>query len=197
MKKHRSSNNPPDEFVKKADRLKSVIDKLEDSLYSINERDPRLRYEYLKTYRVEILRGFVVHMHLATEDLLKAILFDFFVRQNKRLTTKETKRIVDEMRSFELIQWCGRLNLITTLQYRQLLELNRVRNGSAHHWILDLPKYKRVMMKNAKRRIRVPVVVYNNKNLFNSRVFADEFCPTYGSLYLKLLWKVWKMQGKL
>lgn len=193
----RNRRTSSDKLVSKAERLKAEIENLENELYNVNARDPYLRCENLKSYRLEIMRSFVVSLHLAMEDLLHAILFDFLARQNRRLTKKETIQIVDAMRSAELIHWCGRLNLVTPLQYRNLLELNRTRNACAHHWILDLSDSRWVGPKGRRKRIRVPAVTYKNQNLFTGHIFTQEFCPVYWRLYLKLLRKVWKMQGKL
>jgi hypothetical protein len=139
----------------------------------------------------------VLSLHLAIEDLLRAILFDFVARQNRRLTKKETIRIVNDLRSADLIHWCGRLNLLSPRHYDALLELNRIRNRCAHHWLLDLPSSKRVGPKGKRKRITVPAVSYQNKSLFAKRTFVDDFSPVYSGLYLKLLFRVWKMQGKL
>lgn len=183
-------------YAQRALRLKAEIERLEHDLFSVNARDPRLRCEYLKTFRTEIMRSFVVSLHLATEDLVRAILFDFLARQNHRLTKRETVRIVDDMRSAELVHWCGRLNLVTPLQYKNLLELNRIRNGCAHHWLLDVPNSKPIGSKG-RRRIKTPAVVYQGKSLFIPQTFVDEFSPVYSKLYLKLLFRVWKIQGKI
>jgi hypothetical protein len=74
-----------DRLARKVEVLKAKIDKLSDPLYNLNARDPELRYEKLKTYRAEVIRGFVVYMHLAIEDLLTALFFDFLVRLNRSL----------------------------------------------------------------------------------------------------------------
>ena len=198
--KAKSGHHAPsvkDSWSEKAARVKTEIEDLENFLYSINAEDPELRYEYLKTYRAEILRSFVVHLHLAIEDLLHAILFDFLARQNRRLTKKETIHIVNEMRSAELIQWCGRLNLVTPLQYRNLLELNRIRNSCAHNWIVNVPRSRMIGPKGKRKRRKIPVVIYGNSNLFNRRTFIDDFCPVYSKLYLNLLFRVWRLQGKI
>jgi hypothetical protein len=184
-------------FVKRAECLRREIDSLEDTLFSVNERDPELRCKYLKTFRTEIMRSFVLSLHLAIEVLLRAILFDFVARQNRRLTKKETIRIVNDLRSADLIHWCGRLNLLTARQYEALRELNRIRNACAHHWLLDLPSSKRIGPKGKQKRITVPAVSYQNTSLFAQRTFVDDFSPLYSGLYLKLLFRVWKMQGKL
>lgn len=184
-------------FSQKAVRLKAAIDGLAAKLYGFDTHDPQLQYENLKTYRGEVCRGFVLHTHLAIEDLLKALLFDFLVKRNRSLSSKTAIRIVDEMKSSDLVHWCGRLKLIRPAQYNDLLELNRVRNACAHNWVLDLPRRKTVGPKAARRRIRIPRVAYNSKNLFTGSIFEDDFCPTYGNLYLNLLLKVWRLQGKI
>ena len=86
----------------KADRLSAAITRLANSLYNLDEQDARSRYENLKTYRAELFRGFIVHTQLAIEDLLKAMLFDFLVKQNRSLSNREARRIVDEMKSSDL-----------------------------------------------------------------------------------------------
>jgi hypothetical protein len=110
-------------FDRKAERSRKIVGELTDSLYNLHDRDAQLRYENLKTYRTELMRGFIVYMHLAIEDLLKAILFDFLVKQNRSLPTKTTKCIVDDLKSSDIMHWCGRLKLIRSKKYSQLLEL--------------------------------------------------------------------------
>jgi len=184
-------------FARKAERLRAEIEELQDSLFNINEKDPYLRHLNLKSLRDEVLRSFVISLHLAMEDLLHAILFDFLAKQNRRLTKKETIRIVNDMRSAELIHWCGRLKLISPLQYSNLLELNRIRNTCAHQWILDWVQIKRVGPRGRRKQIKIAVVRYKDQNLFSHNIFAEEFYPVYSRLYLKLLFRVWKLQGKL
>lgn len=184
-------------FERRAIRLRKEIDELEEVLFSVNSKDPQLRCDYLKTFRAEIIRSFVISLHLEIEDLLHAILFDYLAKRNRRLTKKETIRIVEDMRSSDLIHWCGRLNIVTPRQYRSLVELNRVRNACAHHWLLDLPRFRQVGPKGKRKRQRVPTVTYQNKDLFAARIFLDDFYPVYSRIYLKLLFRVWKMQGKL
>ena len=104
---------------------------------------------------------------------------------------------MDEMKSSDLVHWCGRLKRINKEQYRGLIKLNRIRNACAHNWILHIPKNRSVVVKGKRVRFRVPRVIYNNKNLFIEKNFLDDFCPTYGHLYLALLFKVWRLQGKI
>jgi hypothetical protein len=182
--------------TQRTETIKRQIEALATSLYNLEEPDAELQYENLKRFRTDIQRGFIVSLHLAIEQLLRAILFDFLVKQNKKLKTKETISIADNLRSAELIHWCARLNLITPKQYDHLKELNRIRNVCSHNWILDAPRYKQIREKNSNKRVTDHVVTYKGRNLLDSKVFADEFVPTYGGLHIKLLFKVWRLQGK-
>lgn len=182
-------------YSRRADNLRIEIDKIGHELYSINASDARSRYNSLRTYRTELLRGFVLYTHLAIEDLLKAILSDFIQSQNKILRVNDVWKTVRDMRSAETIHWCARLNLIRRKQYQDLLELNRIRNACAHNWVLDIPRVKKIVVAKTKKQIRVPVVHYKSRDLFDAGIFFDEFLPTYGPIYLKLLWRVWKRRG--
>lgn len=196
-RKKESSAQRKQRFERRSQYLRAEVDELEDSLFSVRYRDPELRYEYLKTFRTEMMRSFVMSLHLAIEDLLRAIFFDFVVRQNRRLTRRDTIRIVRDVRSADLIHWCGRLNLVTQKQYEDLLELNRIRNACAHNWLPDLPRRHRIGPRGKRRQIKLPTVAYKARNLFVSKTFVEEFAPTYSGIYLKLLLRVWKMQGKI
>lgn len=186
-----------DVFLRKSERLKKEIEDLVSALYNTNEKDTRLRLEYLKTYRTEVQRSFVLHMHLAIENLLRALLFDFLAKRNRRLSKKDLIKAVDGIWSAELIHWCGRLRLIKPKWYERLIELNRIRNACSHNWILDIPKHKRAAGGQPQKRIKVPVVTYKDKNLLNSDLLLHDFCPTYGRIYVGLLGIVWKLQGKI
>jgi hypothetical protein len=174
--------------------LKTEIDEIVCLLYGTDNKDIDVRYYNLKTYRAEIFRSFILHMHLAIEELLRALLFDFMVRQNRQLKSKETIRTLNDLRSAEIVHWCGRLRLVTPKQYDELLELNRIRNKCAHHWLLDIPKYKVIRFGNNKKRVTIPVVTYKGKNVMTRDVFVRSFTRTVGNVYLKLLFRVWKIQ---
>ena len=186
-----------DVFARKSEAVKRDIDGLLASLYGIGGKDTRLTYLNLKAYRAEVQRGFVLYTHLAIEDLLRALLFDFLARLNRRISKRELIRAVDDLRSADLVHWCGRLKLVKPKWYGSLLELNRIRNACAHNWVLDLTKYRR----NHPRRPRNPrkgfFLKYQGKGLLDREVLLHDFCPTYGQIYLGLLGKVWRLQGKI
>ncbi len=185
-----------DSYKRKSDKLKSQIDALAASLYGLNNRDQGLRYYNLQTYQIEVMRNFVFYMHLGIEDLLRALLFDFLVKRNQQLTKKRAIRIVEDLWSADLVDWCGRLKLIKPKQYKQLLELNRVRNKCGHNWSLEV-KRKRVKTGGKSRRVRVPSVIFEGRNLFDEEVFTSRFLKVYSKIYLKLLSIVWKLEGRI
>jgi hypothetical protein len=86
MAKDKSRNHKKNSLLLKAGRLKAEIERLVDFLYNTNSKDTYLRYKGFKTYRVEVQRSFILYVHLAIEDLLRALLFDFVAKQNKPLT---------------------------------------------------------------------------------------------------------------
>lgn len=187
----------PVQYGAKCDRLTKEIERLVSALYNTSADDDRLRYENLKTYRVEAMRSFILYLHLAIEDLLRALLFDFIKKQNRALTRKATIKITREMTSAELVHWCGRFKLITTPVYRRLLDLNGIRNRCAHNWVLDIPRFQNVGPRGRRRRKRISVVIYENRNLLNRHVFLNSFCRIYGKIYTDILGRVWRLQGKI
>lgn len=186
-----------DVFVRKSEAVKADIDSLLASFYGIGDKDARFKYEQLKTYRAEVQRGFVLYTHLAIENLLRALLFDFLAKLNRRMSKKELIRVVDDMRSADLVHWCGRLRLVKPKCYKTLLELNRIRNACAHNWVLDVTKYRRKGPNRPRYQRRGFFLTYQGKGLLDREVLLHDFCPTYGRVYLSLLSKVWRLQGKI
>jgi len=159
----------PDPWTWRIARLRAEIDDLVAWLHNTQSSESRLVYENLKTYKVEIMRDFVLYMQLAIDELLRSILFDFIRRQNRGLTKeKELVRVVKEMRAAEVVHWCGRLRLVKPRQYERLRDLNRIRNKCAHEWVLDIPRFRIVGRGNGRRRLREHVVLFENSNLLTS-----------------------------
>ena len=40
-------------------------------------------------------------------------------------------------------------------------------------------------------------IIFEGRNLFDEQVFTGRFLKVYSKIYLKLLFIVWKLQGKL
>lgn len=186
----------PTRLLKKIAKLEAEITELRDSLYGLNSDDLPLKYENLKTYRNEVIRGFILHSHLAIEDLLRALLFDFLVRHNRAIQTKAAISAVRDLRSVDLLHWCSQLKVTKPREYAALLELNRIRNACAHKWVLNLPKAKRSASRKRSTEVQASIVFFKGRNVFEQSVFS-QFVDEYGGLYLRLLMKVWRVQGKL
>ena len=61
--------------------LKAETDALAASLYGLDSEDEHQRYLNYRTYKREVMRNFVIYLHLALEDLPRALLFDFLVKR--------------------------------------------------------------------------------------------------------------------
>lgn len=186
----------PTRLLNKIAELEAEILDLRDSLYGLNSDDLSLKYELLKTHRNQLIRGFILYLHLAVEDLLRALLFDFLVRHNRAIRTKAAMRAIDDLRSVDLVHWCSRLKVVKSREYAALLELNRIRNACAHKWVLNLPKARRSASRKHMAEVQASIILLNGKNVFEESVIS-QFCADYGRLYIRLLMRVWKVQGKL
>ena len=105
-----------------------------------------------------------------------------------------TRRSRNHRRSFDTREESiyGLLKLVRPKQYKQLLELNRIRNN----WVLEI-KRSRVTAGGRRRLVRVPSIIFEGQNLFDEQVFTDRFLKVNSKIYLKLLFIAWKLQGKL
>ena len=76
------------------------------------------------------------------------------------------------------------LDLVTTSQFKDLLELNSVRNRSSHNWLLDRVARRKIKRSEPKR----PVLRYRGTNLYKTEsfiAFAGHFTKIYLKLWLK------------
>ena len=184
-------------FARRIRRLRSDIEEISTTLYNTNARDPHLRMLNLKTFRIELLRGSILYMHMALYDLLRELLVAHVSNHRKYIRANAVKKYVEDLRSAEVVAWCGRLNLVSEKQYKALVELNSVRNACAHNWILDIPKVRKSAKGSTGKRGREPVVKFNSQDLFDRSVFFEQFWPLYGGTYRRLLGKVWRLQGRI
>ncbi len=178
-------------------RLTKETTDLVNYLYNTGEKDPELRYHNLKEYRNEVLRGFVIYLHLALEDLLKQLLVEFLKQTTRSPKVRNLRRFVTGLRSTDILEWCLRLELVSKTQYVDLKTLNSIRNSCAHNWSIAIPKYKKIAVRRPalSKWKRTPTVLFRGKDLLNRRVFVDEFLPVYGPMHGKLPGILWRAQG--
>jgi len=177
--------------LSRIEKIKTGIERLSSDLYGLNYSDSLVRLYNYQTFKVEIVRGFILYLQLSIENLLKELLVFRLKGEAKVFTVKKIKHIVEDMRPYEIVEWCGRLNLVSKRQYHQIAELNRIRNACAHNWHLGIPRHTKDKLG---RRMKVPMVRFNGKNLLNEDVFRDDFMPVYSKIYLKLYGKVLRIR---
>ncbi|MDE3099695.1 MAG: hypothetical protein KGJ88_09500 [Verrucomicrobiota bacterium] len=173
------------------EKVKIGIERLSSDLYGLNDSDSLVRLYNYQTFKAEIVRGFILYLQLAIEHLLKELLIFRLKGGVKVFTVKKIKHMVEDMRPHEIVEWCGRLNLVSKRQYHQIAALNRTRNACAHKWHLTAPRNTKDQLG---RRMKVPVVGFNGKNLLKEDVFRDDFMPVYSKVYLKLFRKVLRIR---
>lgn len=185
----RRKRNAKSVAVGKIEKLRADIERLTGVLYGLDNKDALVRLMNYKTYKVEIIRGFILYLQLSIESLLKELLVYRLKGETRIFKVRQIKKTVEDMRSRDILGWCGHLNLVTETQHARIVELNRIRNLCAHNWVLDLPRYRK---DRRGKSVKIGVVRFNDKNILNETVFRDEFMPVYSGIYLKLLGKAWR-----
>lgn len=177
---------------RRADREWARIRGLLDSLYGSAADDPETGHLNLKTARVEVVRAFVFYLQGAIEELLRALLFHALASRGRRAAVRQRIALVKSLGAREVLDWCRGFGVIDSPVHQDLVELNRVRNVCAHHWVLDSYRVKRD--KRSGRRTRTPTLQFRGRSLLKDRVLLESFCPTFGPIYLRLLGRVWRLQ---
>lgn len=179
-------------------RLRKEIQEIESTIYGPTGDLYDQRF-LLQLKRNHAIRGVVLELHLAIEDLLNGWLKSHFLAVSPRLLHGSSRnkskiaRTVDELlegggalgfeKKLNLLRAIG---LIRKSVYDKLVELNRVRNKCSHNWELDA-----VIRKKAKKRVpKRRLLEYRGRNLFDIAVLKD-FASEYGSMYYRLFMKVY------
>lgn len=190
-KKHR--------LERKIKKLSDEIAEIESTIYTDAEGDAYNQHFLLQQKRNHAIRGVVLELQLAIEDLLNVWIESFFLRckptVRNRVARRKPKlaRVLDQLlegsgalsfeRKLDLAEGTG---LIRRREHGKLRELYRVRNKCSHHWLLDTAVRKRIQRNQPKRRL----LDYQNRNLFQIEVLKD-FAGEYGSMYVKLWMRVY------
>ncbi|MHB1955033.1 MAG: hypothetical protein ACYCOU_14950 [Sulfobacillus sp.] len=179
-------------LLRRIEKAQAAADDVATRLHNLAADDLQLRLANWKTYRVELMRDFVLYTHLAIEGLLRELLV-YRLKEEPRVTTvKQITTAINDLRSRDLVEWCGRLGILSRSQHAHLVELNRIRNKCGHTWIVDQPEIKR---DHKGKRVRMIVVKFKGRDLFAGENFFADFGPIYSRLYRHLLGRLWKLQG--
>ncbi len=166
----------------------SVIEAREllDSLYAFDNDDETTRYVMADQFRDDAVRMVVLHFHLISEELLKAMTYEALrqVDGPETFTADQDIAYIQGLGSADTIDLSARLGVIGKDSYRLLADLNAMRNRASHHWILSSYPRGHKREKDAQNRPRAPLE-WKNKLLTPARCKA-EFIPTYGALYMDL-----------
>lgn len=184
---------------RKMKRLLSKIEEIESTIYKDPEEDPYNQHFLLQQRRNHAIRGVVLELQLAIEDLLnvwlksyvlrcKPTLRDTAARKNPKLALAidqllEGSGSINFERKLDLAEGTG---LIRKTEHERLRELYKIRNKCSHHWLLNEPVRRKIKRSQPKRRL----VEYRNKNLFDVAILKD-FAGEYGTMYYKLFLKVY------
>jgi hypothetical protein len=157
-----------------------------DYLYGFDHIDDPNRYSMAEHFRDDAVRMVVLHFHLSSEELLKALTYEAIrdVAGPETFSDDQDIKYLQQLRTGEAIDLAARLRVIGKRTHKLLVELNALRNRASHYWVLSrYPSGSKRAMK-ARSRPRYPLE-WKNKLLTPKRC-KTEFIPVYGALYLDM-----------
>lgn len=183
-----SSNN-------KITKLEKEVEELESAIYDAkNEKDLDTKYFLLQQRRDLAIRGAVLDIHLAIEDILSVAIKNYLLANNPQIqkkpaytNSKHKHDIEDFLNGSRAISFNDKLSLLKSAGLiranvcNELAKLNTIRNKCSHNWQLN-KVIRRKVKRNKKKR---PLLEYNGKNLYKKQIFY-EFLNKYGPIYYKL-----------
>jgi hypothetical protein len=175
-------------------RLSREIEQMDELFYPENTKERHLYAGMLERKRDDLVRGFVIQIHTAIEDILDQLI-TFAVtgstRSHRRLRSQSARALRGLLSGGESIGFHRKLSLalalriITKATKDRLHVLNNLRNKCSHNWILKIPvRYgKRPAQKKA------PLLTYEGRDLHTIDAL-NAFVEEYGAgIYLKLFIK--------
>lgn len=189
----------PQAVTRKIRRITRDIVSLERIMYgSHDQEDQVLCAGMLEHRRDDVVRGAVLQMHTAIENVLTEMIEDRLLsvppgnqkRRDKAARSAAGKALYSFLEGdqrlrplnfFGKLSLARGLGLITPSLQKKLAELNSLRNKCSHHWLL----YVRPR-RNKKRSAKKPhLLAYKGHSLHDPEVFED-FFSDFGELYLRL-----------
>lgn len=145
------------------------------------ESDPEHSYNS-RYFQTSVYRMIITELHLAIGSVLQDILYDVLPKR-RAFSARQNRDYIENLSFSAAVDLAARLGIINKSGYDELMRLNRIRNRSAHDWILGTFKMNKA--SKGRGRNRQYRVEFNGKNLFRSEVFKYEFMPHYGDLYIE------------
>ena len=175
-------------------RLTREIDEIDRYFYRTNEADDRLLYAgMLERKRDDLVRGTVLQIHTAIEDLLDQHIS--FALSGATLRRRARSHSARSLRSILVgsgsigfdrkIALAHALRIITTKTRIRLQILNSLRNKCSHNWIL------KISIRQGKRpaQKKPPLLLYEGRDLHTVAALKDFIAEFGGGIYLKLFTK--------
>lgn len=174
-------------------RLSCEIEQMDELFYPENTEERHLYSGMLERKRDDLVRGFVIQIHTAIEDILDQLI-TFAVtgstRSHRRLRSQSAKALRGLLTGGESIGFHRKLSLALALALRiitkdtkdRLHVLNNLRNKCSHNWILKIP------VRYGKRPVqkKPPLLTYEGSDLHTIDAL-NTFVKEYGAgIYLKL-----------
>lgn len=175
-------------------RLSREIEQMDELFYPENTEERYLYAGMLERKRDDLVRGFVIQIHTAIEDILDQLI-TFAVtgstRSHRRLRSQSARALRGLLTGGESIGFHRKLSLALALRIitkntkDRLHVLNNLRNKCSHNWILKIP------VRHGKRpaQKKPPLLTYEGRDLHIIDALND-FVKEYGAgIYLKLYLK--------
>lgn len=168
-----------------------------DELFYPEDAEERHLYAgILERKRDDLVRGFVIQIHTAIEDILDQLI-TFAVtgstRSHRRLRSQSARALRGLLTGGESIGFHRKLSLalapriITKNTKDQLHVLNNLRNKCSHNWILKIP----VRYGKRPAQKKLPLLTYEGHDLHTMdalNAFVEECgAGIYLKLYIKYL----------
>lgn len=175
-------------------RLSREIEQMDELFYPENTEERYLYAGMLERKRDDLVRGFVIQIHTAIEDILDQLI-TFAVtgstRSHRRLRSQPARALRGLLTGGESIGFHRKLSLALALRIitkntkDRLQVLNNLRNKCSHNWILKIP----VRYGKRPAQKKPPLLTYEGRDL-HAIDALDAFVKEYGAgIYLKLFIK--------
>lgn len=190
-----TSNNPRT-IERNIKRIKREISALEEFFYGAHEFSDRFLYaDMLEHKRDNFVRGAILQLHTAIEDLLSNLIFDALLgikpRQMKRRSRARKSRrghtvadLLDGVGALGFAQktrLSAALGIIDKRMELRLATINTLRNKCSHNWLLNT----RIRRNKRPSQQKPPLLAYKGRSLHGLPAF-EEFTQEYGRVYLRL-----------
>jgi hypothetical protein len=187
-------------YKRKIRRLQKEISQIDAIMYDV-PGDPFDRCSMLEHKRDDVVRGGILQVHTAIEDLLDLWLKSYLLgvqaemRNKAARSRRMTARAIDDLLTGgNSIGFDRKLKLLLALRLlrqptcKKLNELNRLRNKCSHNWLLKVRLRKRLK----PHVLKPPLLQFKNRDLHTPAALQD-FCAEYGRLYTWLFVRVYEL----